>query len=693
MANIRAINAWNAGATGAGITVGVIDSGIHFTQPDLAGRISAASTDVVSGRSTPDGPDDHGTLVSGVIAAGFNGFGTIGVAYESTIVSIRSDTAGECDDDPEEDVCFGTSNLIRAIDYAIAANVKVVNMSLGGEGPMGTAFEAALQRAVNAGIVFAISAGNEGAEATGGNPEYPGRYASDPRFAGAIIVVGAHNSSDVMAGFSNRAGVSANNYLSGPGVDVITGCDGTSCFRVNGTSFSSPAVAGALALLLQAFPNLTGRQAVEILLTTAREAGAAGTDAVYGRGLLDLVQAFQPVGSTQVGTFSGQSVSVTRERFSYTGGAFGDAFRNSGGALHTVGHDTFDRLFRVDLAGSYGMAPRGVANMLPRAPRQQARLMVEGPLGSTLTLTTGAAVQDSPWDLAESTNVVTPWLDERRREDMMVEFSAGRGAAAFWQGRNGARSPFELGAADNFASLAQVDRAWLGAVKIGAVTLTADTGVGDRAMPFQAREEDVSSYARFVADWRTSSTSRLRFAVGGLDEKMGPLGSYAPLDSGFALPSNTTFGSVGGQFALRSNLFLNAEMGWARTDLEGRFLSLSETAVSSTWALGLTTFCKQLGLGCETLTWSISQPLRTESGVFSAYLADSPAGYFDDLTFSERTFSATPSGREIDMSLGSVHRLGDGSALSLRGVVTRDDQNVRSSPTTFTLMGSWGKRF
>jgi hypothetical protein len=693
VANIRATSAWNAGATGLGINVGVIDSGIHFSQPDLAGRISSASTDIVAGRLTPDGPDNHGTFVSGVIAAGVNGFGTVGVAYDSTIVSIRADTASNCDDDPEDDVCFNSSNLAQAIDYAVANNVRVVNMSLGGPDVLSPGFEAALLRAVNAGVVFAISAGNDGEKPTGGNPEWPGRYAVDPRFAGSIIVVGAHNSADVMAAFSNRAGVAATNYLSGPGVDIITGCDGTSCFRVNGTSFSAPAVAGALALLLQAFPNLTGRQAVEILLTTAREAGAPGADAVYGRGLLDLTKAFQPVGSTQVSTLSGQGVSVTAERFAYTGAAFGDALRNAGGALQTVGHDDYNRLFRVDLAGSYGMAPRGAANMLPQAPRQRAQLTTEGPMGSRLTLTSSAAVQDSPWDLAASTSVITPWLDERRREDMTVEFSAGRGAVAYWQGRNGARSPFQLGAGDNFASLAQVDRAWLGAVKIGAVTLTADTGTGDRAMPFQAREEDVFSYARFAADWRTSPTSRLRFAVGGLDEKMGPLGSYAPLDSGFALPSTTTFGSIGGEFALRHNLFLNAEMGWARTDLTGRFLSLSETAISSTWALGLTTFCKQLGLGCETLTWSVAQPLRTESGVFSAYLPDSPARYFDELTFSERAFSATPSGRQIDMSVGSVHRLRDGSAVSLRGMVTRDDQNVRASPTTFTLMGSWGKTF
>jgi len=686
VANIGAITAWNAGARGAGINVGVIDTGIQFAQADLAGRISVTSTDVVPGRGIANGTDNHGTLVSGVIAAGFNGFGTIGVAYESTIVSIRADV-GDCTQ-PDRTVCFRSSDLVRAIDFAIANNVRVVNMSLGGDSSLGAQFEAALLRAVNAGLVFAIASGN----AAGVDPEWPGRYASDPRFAGSIIVVGAHNSANVMATFSNRAGVSAANYLSGPGVDVITGCDGTTCFRVNGTSFSAPAVAGALAVILQAFPNLTGRQAVELLLTTARDAGDAGTDVVFGRGLLDLARAFQPVGPTRVAMSSGSAVAVTEQRFAYTGGAFGDAIRSAPG-LQTVGHDDFNRLFRVNLAASYGLAPRSAANMLPSAPRQQARLVTAGPLGSTLALTTSAAVEDSANDLVSSTSVITPWLDERLREDALMEFSAGNGVIAFWQGRNGARSPFSLGAGDDFASLAQVDRAWLGAVRLGAVTLTADTGIGDRAMPFQSREDDVSSYARFVADWQTTPTSRLRFAVGGLDEKMGPLGSYAPLDSGFALPSTTTFGSVAGQFALRSNLFLNAEMGFARTDLSGRFLSLSDSAISSTWALGLTTFCKQLGFGCESLTWSISQPLRTESGVFSALLADPPAGYFDAPSFSERTFSASPSGRQIDMSLGSVHRLDDGSAMSLRALVTRDDQNVRASPTTFKLMGSWGKRF
>lgn len=686
MANTGAISAWDAGATGAGVRIGVIDSGIQFGQGDLQGRISSASTDVVAGRNAPEGPDDHGTLVSGVIAANFNGFGTIGVAYESTIVSIRADVS-DCDE-PEDDVCFESSDLARAIDYAIAHDVPVVNMSLGGSDPLGAVFEAALARAVNAGIVFTIAAGNE----SGASPEWPGRYATDPRFAGSIIVVGAHDEADQIAGFSNRAGVSAARYISAAGVDVISGCDGASCWRINGTSFSAPAVAGALALLLQAFPNLSGKDAVEILLTTARDAGAPGIDGVHGQGLLDIAQAFQPIGSTSVAMNSGATLSVTSQRYAYTGAAFGDALRVSP-ALATVGHDSFDRLFRVDLGAAWGAAPRADAARLSGAERRQATLSVATPLGGQLSLTSGVAMDDATWDPAAASRALTPWLHEGQRDDVMMEFSTGPGAVAVWQGQNGARSPFELGAADGFASLAQVDRAWLGAVRLGTLTLTADAGVGDRPMPFEAAEVDVSRYARFAMDWRASEAVRMTFAGGDLSERMGPLGSYAPIGSGFELPSETTFAAVSGRFDLGADLWLDAEMGWARTDLSGQFLSLSEAAISSNWRFGLTTVCNELGLGCRSLTWSISQPLRVESGEFSAWLADAPLAYFDPLSFSERRFSASPTGRQIDLALGSLHQLPDGSYLSLRAVVTRDDRHVRTADPAFGMTGQWRTAF
>jgi len=159
------------------------------------------------------------------------------------------------------------------------------------------------------------------------------------------------------------------------------------------------------------------------------------------------------------------------------------------------------------------------------------------------------------------------------------------------------------------------------------------------------------------------------------------------------MPSDSTFAGVSGQFGLGSGLWLDAEMGWARTDMAGQFLSLSEQAMSSSWRLGLTSLCDQLGFGCRSLTWSISQPLRVESGQFSAWLADAPLDYFDPLSFSERRFSASPTGRQIDLALGSVHELPDGSYLDLRAVVTRDDRHVETAAPALGLMGQWRTTF
>ncbi len=110
------------------------------------------------------------------------------------------------------------------------------------------------------------------------NPSWPARYAVDPRYAGSVVAVGALTQAGVMAVYSNKAGSAANGYLSAPGDDITTECDSTGCVRVSGTSFAAPQVSGALALLMQAFPNLSGRDAVDILLRTADDLGAAGTD-------------------------------------------------------------------------------------------------------------------------------------------------------------------------------------------------------------------------------------------------------------------------------------------------------------------------------------------------------------------------------------------------------------------------------
>ncbi|MNE02986.1 Subtilisin DY [compost metagenome] len=627
--------------------------------------------------------------MASVLAAPFNDYGTVGVAFNSTILSIRADVS-DCTK-PDATICFRGPDLARALDYAVQNGARVINLSIGGEGPLGSQFEAALQRAVNAGVVFAVAAGND----TGANPEWPGRYASDSRFAGAVIVTGAHDAAQQIAEFSNRAGVSQNAFLSAPGVDLVVDCEGDGCWRVNGTSFASPAVAGALALLLEAFPNLSGRDAVDILLRTGREAGDPGTDVVYGRGLLDIGRAFQPVGTAAAPMAAGAPVNIAVAPGAFVGGPFGDALRRTR-ALSTIAYDDYERLFRVDLGAAYGPAPRRSWQPEAPTPMRQSQVSLDGPGGARLALAAATPVELPEPVVARYSPYDAPWLGDEPRAEALFDVQAGRLSFSAWQGQGGARSPFRSSAGDGFTALSQADHALRGALNFGALTFSAESGSGDRRGPLRPVERDASTYARAGLDWRAGNGG-LSFSLGALDERMGPLGAYLPTRSDFALPSRTRFAAVGADVALGRGFTLSGEAGVGRTELEGRFLHLSAPALSSTWRAALQSACPSWSiakaLGCRSLTWEIAQPLRIEDGTFSAYLADAPLEYFDPVTFSERRFSAAPSGRQIDVSVRSLHALPGGAWLQLEAVASREEQHRDGAPTGYALLGSWRRGF
>ena len=82
---------------------------------------------------------------------------------------------------------------------------------------------------------------------------------------------------------------------------------GSFVFVISGTSFAAPQIAGAVALLAQAFPNLSSQQIVQLLYQSARDAGVVGDDGVYGQGVLDIARAFQPMGAP---TLAGTATAV-----------------------------------------------------------------------------------------------------------------------------------------------------------------------------------------------------------------------------------------------------------------------------------------------------------------------------------------------------------------------------------------------
>ena len=274
------------GYTGAGVTVAVIDSGVAVNA-DITNL--SFGVDVATGTTALSDLGGHGTHVAGIIA----GNGSMqdgaykGVAPDARILSVKVTT---------NDGHASYSSIISGIQWAVSnkklQNIRVMNLSLGAQAVAGFVadpLDAAVEIAWFRGIAVVASAGNSGPEP--GTTVVPG---NDPY----IITVGAYDdnqtggttSDDVMPDWSSRGPTpfdglnkpdlvasgrrvvslrTPGSFLDGLFQDRIEGTE-LEYFRLSGTSMSSPVVAGVVALMIQAKPNLTPNQIKYILKHTAR---------------------------------------------------------------------------------------------------------------------------------------------------------------------------------------------------------------------------------------------------------------------------------------------------------------------------------------------------------------------------------------------------------------------------------------
>jgi len=276
----NADSAYRMGVTGRGIKIAVLDTGIMPGLSEFAGRIDPASADIGGSRGLGD-VSGHGTAITSIAAAARDGSAIHGIAFDATILSFNVTDPARCSGN---DCPAQSGPVVRAIDAAIASGARVINMSFNVDQTADDLTDA-VRRAAAAGIVIVISAGNESAsqplllsrsfvEAGGGN----------------VIIAGGVDSLGRRYRHGNQAGSgpAAMAYLNALGVDVnMIDRDGSVIVQ-SGTSASAPVISGAAALIAQARPNLTGRQIVALLLDNATDAGAAGPDAVFGRGILNI---------------------------------------------------------------------------------------------------------------------------------------------------------------------------------------------------------------------------------------------------------------------------------------------------------------------------------------------------------------------------------------------------------------------
>jgi type VII secretion-associated serine protease mycosin len=255
---------------GQGIIVAVIDTGVDAHHPDLAGSVLAGKA-FVSGES--DGRTDkigHGTGMAGLIAAhGRNGSdGALGIAPAAMILPVLVSTNLQTGDVGDE--------LGPAIDYAVANQARVINISLaGGRSPR---LEKAIQAALSADVVVVAGAGNTDVSlGLGGPASYPG-----------VVAVGAVDKDYHHLPTSVKA---PEVMISAPGVDIVSTNAGGGYRIGTGTSDATAIVSGAAALVRARFPNLSAAEVVHRLTATATDAGPPGRDEEYGFGVLNLVDA------------------------------------------------------------------------------------------------------------------------------------------------------------------------------------------------------------------------------------------------------------------------------------------------------------------------------------------------------------------------------------------------------------------
>lgn len=341
--------AWDQGYGGKGVTVGILDSGLAATLPEFDARVHAASGNFTEdgGQSVVRRPvtDDvgHGTWVTSVLGAGANGQKTVGIAPEATLLSLgffaQRDMTGP------NSMLIDLDRLSRSLAVSREAGARIINGSFSIDGDPAT-FRNALQQSVAAGQLLVFAAGNDGAA----NPSTTARYAREAWANGQILAVGAVDSRNVIAHYSNLAGDAMQFYLVARGDVVASDINGT-LVSVAGTSFAAPQVSGAGALLMQKWPQLTAKQTAGVLLSSATDLGDAGVDAVYGHGLLNIERAMQPIGGTNVAIAGGGSAPVDASTLVLPAGGVAASVADAAaaGTFTVAATDAYGRDFETDL--------------------------------------------------------------------------------------------------------------------------------------------------------------------------------------------------------------------------------------------------------------------------------------------------------------------------------------------------------
>lgn len=404
-ADIDAPEAWAVTTGSREVLVGVIDTGIDRTHPDLAANIWANpgeiegngidddgngflddvhGWDFFAGDRDPTDEDDHGTHCAGTIGAvGNNRAGVAGVCWQVSLVGIRfiGPSGG------------ATSDAIECVRYATSLGVDLTSNSWGGAGESHLLREA-IEDAGNEEILFVAAAGNDGTD-NDVFPHYPASYGSEN-----IISVASSTSGDDRSSFSNYGQVSVD--LAAPGSVIFSTVPGPSYASLSGTSMAAPHVAGAVALVKSIAPQMEALPLKQAVLETVDRLPSFTTNTSAG-GRLNVARLMEHV--------AGPYPLLTVTQISELPGGNGDGIQNPG--------ETLGVHFTVSNRGTQEAA--NVVTRLTSSAGTASRYTITQGMTNVGTLSAGETVSaPSPFVVKASNSAQTPYAEE-----MIVTLSYG----------------------------------------------------------------------------------------------------------------------------------------------------------------------------------------------------------------------------------------------------------------------------
>jgi subtilisin family serine protease len=675
-----------ATGNGAGVKVGVVDSGLQLSHPTLKGQVLATYNAFTGGTDVTD-QISHGTHVSGLIAGSLaNGSMTQGVAPGAKLVMAKVFQTGSSD----------MLTIQKGVDWVVnTQKAPILSLSLGSNA---LSLQTSIQNAVTKGTLITAALGNDGFT---NRASWPAEFAKASWAKAQIIAVGAVDASNKRAAFSNVDPTLANWTVYAPGVNVASSYSVPTMQNayayMSGTSMATPIVAGQAALIKSNWNFLTAPDLAQVIFQSAKRlcsgtvtaaACAARTtaDAMYGWGVVNIGASLQPIGGLNVGTRTGTAVNFAGSALASAKGGLASGLKG----VNAVAVDKFNRGFVVNLATS-ATSTASTASAIPAAALTSTAI-------KGVSFSAEYSLIGNPADHPATSDSQAPLklahMSYRFANDRGEGFGFGTGGTAgqyFGLDANGS-TPLNLGTAGsrfNAPYFAMAESAthmgYSGTLDNGIVlrwglmtqAASSSATLLDQVTPVAAR-----SLATVELQKQMGAVTGV-LTLGQLQETDSVLGLSGAGALALEAKGRTTFMTLAGSLPVAPNTSLSAMATVGMTaGYDNTAASLIEGASGSqtaAWSLGLAR--KDLWRDGDALGLTLAMPLKTVSGNLHVYSAVSQSQVDGSLQYASQSASLAPSGTEHALELAYATPLRIGGKLSVLTQVRLQPGHDAEAPT------------